>query len=83
METEILDFDMLSESQPKVFNFNKLSIIGLSSEGSCHLFTSDGKVYSGSPLFGGGDFEVVDLDKDSKLNLIVINENILNNYSLE
>ena len=83
LETEILDFDMLSESQPKVFNFNKLSIIGLSSEGSCHLFTSDGKVYSGSPLFGGGDFEVVDLDKDSKLNLIVINENILNNYSLE
>lgn len=83
LETEILNFDIVTENLPKVFNFKNQSIIGISSEGSCYLFTSDGKAYSGSPLFGGGDFECVDLNMDNKLNLIVVNENILNNYSLE
>ena len=83
LESEILDFDIQNESNPKVFNFNKQSIIGFSSNGSCHLFDTKGNAFSGSPLFGGGDFECVDLDKDNKLNLIVVNENILNNYSLE
>ena len=83
LESEILDFNVQNESDPKVFKFNNQSIIGFSSEGSCYLFDSRGKSFSGSPLFGGGDFECVDLDKDNKLNLIVVNENILNNYSLE
>ena len=83
LESEILDFNVQNESDPKVFKFNNRSIIGFSSEGSCYLFDSQGKAFSGSPLFGGGDFECVDLDKDNKLNLIVVNENILNNYSLE
>ena len=83
LESEILDFNIQNESDPKVFKFNKQSIIGFSSEGSCYLFDSQGKAFSGSPHFGGGDFECVDLDKDNNLNLIVVNENILNNYSLE
>ena len=83
LESEILDFNVQNESDPKVFKFNNRSIIGFSSEGSCYLFDSQGKAFSGSPLFGGGDFECVDLDKDNKLNLIVVFENILNNYSLE
>mgnify|MGYP001322037585 CR=1 FL=1 len=83
LESEILDFNVQNESNPKVFKFNNQSIIGFSSEGSCYLFDSEAKVFSGSPLFGGGDFECVDLDMDNKLNLIVVNENILNNYSLE
>ena len=83
LESEILDFNVQNESDPKVFKFNNRSIIGFSSEGSCYLFDSQGKAFSGSPLFGGGDFECVDLDKDNKLNLIVVYENILNNYSLE
>jgi hypothetical protein len=83
LESEILDFNVKNESDPKVFKFNNQSIIVFSSEGSCYLFDSRGKAFSGSPLFGGGDFECVDLDKDNKLNLIVVNENILNNYSLE
>jgi hypothetical protein len=83
LESEILDFKIISESKPKVFNFKNQSIIGFSSNGSCYLFDSEGKAFSGSPLFGGGDFECVDLDIDNKLNLIVVNGNILNNYSLE
>jgi len=83
LESEILDFDIQNESNPKVFKFNNQSIVGFSSDGKCHLFDTKGNALSGSPLFGGGDFECIDLDKDNKLNLIVVNENILNNYSLE
>ena len=47
------------------------------------------KMYGGAmkkkkkKLAMGGKPDYIDLDKDGKLNLIVINENILNNYTLE
>ena len=82
-EAEILNFDVQNESTPKLFRFNNQSLIGFSSKGSCYLFNSEGELFSDSPLFGGGLFECVDLDRDNKINLIVVNDKILYNYSLE
>ena len=82
-EAEILNFDVQNETTPKLFRFNNQSLIGFSSKGSCYLFNSEGELFSDSPLFGGGLFECVDLDKDNKINLIVVNDKILYNYSLE
>ncbi|MDB2674938.1 hypothetical protein N9Y90_00195 [Flavobacteriales bacterium] len=83
LENKIMSFDVASEKAPKVFKFKDKSIIGISSNGYCHLYSSDESPLTKKPLFGGGEFVCVDLDKDGKLNLIVINENILNNYTLE
>lgn len=83
LESKIMSFDVSSDKAPKVFNFKDKSILGISSNGYCHLFSSDESLYTNKPLFGGGEFECVDLDMDNKINLIVVNENILNNYTLE
>ncbi|MBH83639.1 MAG: hypothetical protein CMP70_03070 [Flavobacteriales bacterium] len=82
-EAEILEFDIQNESTPKHFKLNNKSIIGFSSKGNCYLYNSNGELFSDSPLFGGGEFEFADLDNDNKINLIVINDRILYNYSLK
>ena len=82
-EAEILEFDIQNESTPKHFKLNNKSIIGFSSKGNCYLYNSNGELFSDSPLFGGGEFEFADLDNDNKINLIVINDGILYNYSLK
>jgi hypothetical protein len=83
MESKIMSIDISADQPPKVFQFNTQSIIGISSQGYCHLYSADQNLITNKPLFGSGDFECVDLDGDSKLNLIIINDNILNNYSIE
>jgi len=83
LESKIMSFNVATDKTPKVFQFKDKSILGISSNGYCHLYSSDESPYTKKPLFGGGDFECVDLDMDNKINLIVVNENILNNYTLE
>ena len=83
VKSDVNVFNVATDKTPKVFQFKDKSILGISSNGYCHLYSSDESPYTKKPLFGGGDFECVDLDIDNKLNLIVVNGNILNNYSLE
>ena len=83
LESKTMSFAISADQPPKVFQNNNQYILGISSKGYCHLFSDQQKLITNKPLFGSGDFECIDLDYDNKLNLIILNDNILNNYSLE
>lgn len=83
MESKIMTIRVPTEKMIRAFTFKEETYLGISSNGYCHIFDSENSLVTDKPLFGSGEFTCTDLDKDNKLNLIVINNNILNNYTIE
>lgn len=83
LENKTMTFKVPSLRMPKAFTFNNESFLAVSSDEYCYLFKSDGSLATSKPLFGGGTFTCLDLDKDNKLNLVVVNTNALYNYVID
>ena len=59
-------------SEPKIFNSNKGLLIGTSdlSKDRIYLYDDKGKLINGFPLEEGSSIDLVDSDKDGKLEII-------------
>ena len=69
--------------RPACFNFKNNYYLGISGGEFITILDNNGKKAFGTPVYGQGEFNCVDLEKDGQLNLIVGNNKILYNYSLE
>ena len=82
-EAKAFSFEINNVIAPSIIEFNNMTYIGISAKENIYLLNNDGEIHPGTPVYGQGEFNCTDLDNDQKLNLIVGNENLLSNYSLE
>lgn len=83
LEKKIKTFDVSTSRLPKAFTQNDESFLAISSGEYCYVYNSEGSLATSKPLFGSGKFNGIDLDMDKKLNLIVVNNDALYNYTLD
>lgn len=82
-ESQVFRTKINNEIRPIYFEIDQNYYLGVSDRDFVSLIDNKGKNAFGTPVYGQGEFNCGDLENDGQLNLIVGNNNILYNYSLE
>jgi len=82
-ETNLFKTSIKNDIRPTHLKINNNFYLGVSGGDYVTLIDNNGKNAFGTPVYGQGEFSCVDLENDGQMNLIVGNNKILYNYSLE